>query len=121
MREFISELRGASASNLLMDVPWKLRPATARRPGPHKRTAHLGSAARQWAHVEFTHPFIIVTFRSEHYLPRQALPASARDRSADARYHLRCRAVFHFAAKSGSKIGLLTDARGSLALKDERV
>lgn len=54
MREFISELRGVSASNLLMDVPWKLRPATARRPGPHKRTAHLGSAARQWAHV--VHP-----------------------------------------------------------------
>jgi hypothetical protein len=121
VREFISELRGVSASNLLMDVPWKLRPATARRPGPHKRTAHLGSAARQWAHV--VHPVHPpgVTLRSEHFLPRQALPASARDRSADARYHLRCRAVFHFAAKSGSKIGLLTDARGSLALKDEWV
>ena len=33
------------------------------------------------------------------------LPFSPRDRRVDARYHLRCRAVFHFAAKSGGTIG----------------
>ena len=73
MREFISELRGVSDTAKWANIFDKI--GLARTPLENLCADGNFDAARNR---------IIVTLRSEHFLPRQALPASARDRSADA-------------------------------------